>query len=229
MGVDRIAMLKYACRSAPAVRERRALARHYGFKPLDVPTLAGIEFVTDPIIPEAYGGCVRFGSATVLIWRRNCSNSSQGRQDATCSTRMSRLSTPGERWIVLDGRRDPRCVSSQPKSSSPLQRSRCDFAMTRARRSQLAYWREAHRSTLTDGQVHEDMMLMCERFRLVEIFAARRVVNSLHALSFPPPCGEGQGGGIPGVGVMMVEQKTPTWKVPSKLAIQGARGFERIY
>jgi uncharacterized protein YhfF len=36
----------------------------------------------------------------------------------------------------------------------------------------LRYWREAHRSYFGRmGRFSEDMMLMCERFRLVEVFA----------------------------------------------------------
>lgn len=35
----------------------------------------------------------------------------------------------------------------------------------------LDYWRQAHRSHFgRQGKFREDMMLMCERFRLVEIF-----------------------------------------------------------
>jgi uncharacterized protein YhfF len=54
----------------------------------------------------------------------------------------------------------------------------------------LRYWREAHRNYFGRmGRFSEDMMLMCERFRLVEVLANR-------ALSVPSPLvGEGQGGG----------------------------------
>ena len=40
----------------------------------------------------------------------------------------------------------------------------------------LDHWREAHRRYFGRmGRFSEDMMLMCERFRLVEIFADSRV------------------------------------------------------
>ena len=36
----------------------------------------------------------------------------------------------------------------------------------------LQYWRDAHRNYFgRQGKFREDMMLMCERFRLVEVFA----------------------------------------------------------
>jgi uncharacterized protein YhfF len=42
----------------------------------------------------------------------------------------------------------------------------------------LAYWREAHRNYFTRlGRFSDDMMLMCERFRLVEVFADNRVTS----------------------------------------------------
>ena len=42
MGIDRIAMLKYGMRRpAAVVRGDVRWLNHYGFKPLDVPTLAG--------------------------------------------------------------------------------------------------------------------------------------------------------------------------------------------
>jgi uncharacterized protein YhfF len=40
----------------------------------------------------------------------------------------------------------------------------------------LDHWRDAHRRYFTRmGRFSEDMMLMCERFRLVEVFADSRV------------------------------------------------------
>jgi uncharacterized protein YhfF len=42
----------------------------------------------------------------------------------------------------------------------------------------LAYWRGAHREYFgRQGKFSEDMMLMCERFRLVEVFADHRVAS----------------------------------------------------
>ena len=51
----------------------------------------------------------------------------KGIKTATCSTEDEpNTSTPGERWIVLDGRGTPRCVIEIDRGDlSPLQRSRC--------------------------------------------------------------------------------------------------------
>ncbi len=51
----------------------------------------------------------------------------KGIKTATCSTEDEpNTSTPGERWIVLDGRGEPRCVIEFHRGElSPLQRSRC--------------------------------------------------------------------------------------------------------
>ena len=56
--------------------------------------------------------CVPSRSATARSWPTNCSTSScRGVKTATCSTEDEpNTSTPGERWIVLDGRGEPRCV-----------------------------------------------------------------------------------------------------------------------
>ena len=112
---------------------------------------------------------------------------------ATCSTEDEpNTSTPGERWIVLDGRGEPRCVIET------LEVTYCRFDKVDAAFAyeegegdrSLAYWRDAHRGYFgRQGKFSEDMMLMCERFSLVEVFAGR-------TLSVPSPLvGEGQGGG----------------------------------
>ncbi len=99
----------------------------------------------------------------------------KGAKTATCSTEDEpNTSTPGERWIVLDGRDNPRCVIESTEVSY-RRYSDVDEAFAyeegEGDRS-LAYWREAHRQYFGRlGKFSEDMMLMCERFRLVEIFA----------------------------------------------------------
>ena len=162
--------------------------------------------MTDPIIPEAYRGLrsFAFGDSPDLA-DELLELVLKGVKTATCSTEDEpNLSTPGERWIVLDGRGDPRCVI---ESTEVVFRRYSEVDATFAHDEgegdrSLAYWREAHRRYFGRmGRFSEDMMLMCERFRLVEIFAARRGVDSLHALSVPSPLvGEGQGGGIPAWG-----------------------------
>jgi uncharacterized protein YhfF len=98
-----------------------------------------------------------------------------GVKTATCSTEDEpNTSTPGERWIVLDGQGVPRCVIETTEVSY-CRYGEVDAAFAceegEGDRS-LAYWRAAHRRYFTRlGKFSEDMMLMCERFRLVEIFA----------------------------------------------------------
>jgi uncharacterized protein YhfF len=98
----------------------------------------------------------------------------KGLKTATCSTEDEpNISTPGERWIVLDGRGTPRCVI---ESTEVTYRrfgevdERFAYEEGEGDRS-LQYWRDAHRNYFgRQGKFREDMMLMCERFRLVEVF-----------------------------------------------------------
>ena len=99
----------------------------------------------------------------------------KGVKTATCSTEDEpNTSTPGERWIVLDGRGNPRCVI---ESTEVTYRRYGDvdaaFAHDEGEGDRsLSYWRSAHRRYFERlGKFSEDMTLMCERFRLVEIFA----------------------------------------------------------
>jgi uncharacterized protein YhfF len=105
----------------------------------------------------------------------------KGVKTATCSTEDEpNTSKRGERWIVLDGRGNPRCVI---ESTEVVYRRYGDvdaaFAHDEGEGDRsLSYWRDAHRRYFTRlGQFSEDMMLMCERFRLVEIFAESRVAS----------------------------------------------------
>ena len=105
----------------------------------------------------------------------------KGVKTATCSTEDEpNTSTPGERWIVLDGRGEPRCViESTEVTYRRYSEVDANFAYDEGEGDRsLAYWREAHRQYFgRAGKFSEDMMLMCERFRLVEIFAERRVTS----------------------------------------------------
>lgn len=98
----------------------------------------------------------------------------KGIKTATCSTEDEpNTSTPGERWIVLDGRGEPRCVIESTEVTY-LRFGEVDAAFAcdegEGDRS-LQYWRSAHRNYFQrQGKFSEDMVLMCERFRLVEIF-----------------------------------------------------------
>jgi uncharacterized protein YhfF len=103
----------------------------------------------------------------------------RGAKTATCSTEDEpNISKPGERWIVLDGRGDPRCVIETVEVTF-RRYSEVDakFAFDEGEGDRsLAHWRQAHRRYFERlGKFREDMILMCERFRLVEIFADHRV------------------------------------------------------
>ncbi|MEH2505103.1 uncharacterized protein YhfF [Bradyrhizobium sp. AZCC 1578] len=98
----------------------------------------------------------------------------KGVKTATCSTEDEpNTSTPGEQWIVLDGRGEPRCVIETIEVSyRRFPEVDAAFACEEGEGDRsLAYWRQAHRKYFGRlGRFSEDMTLMCERFRLVEVF-----------------------------------------------------------
>jgi uncharacterized protein YhfF len=98
----------------------------------------------------------------------------KGVKIATCSTEDEpNTSAPGERWIVLDGRGEPRCViESTEVTYRRFNEIDAAFAHDEGEGDRsLAYWRGAHRAYFGRlGRFSEDMVLMCERFRLVEVF-----------------------------------------------------------
>lgn len=98
----------------------------------------------------------------------------QGIKTATCSTEDEpNTSAPGERWVVLDGRGEPRCVIETIEVTyRRFNEVDAAFAYEEGEGDRsLAHWREAHRTYFGRlGRFSEDMMLMCERFRLVEVF-----------------------------------------------------------
>ncbi|GLR88309.1 ASCH domain-containing protein [Bradyrhizobium iriomotense] len=98
----------------------------------------------------------------------------KGLKTATCSTEDEpNTSTPGERWVVLDGRGEPRCVIETTEVTyRGFHEVDAAFACDEGEGDRsLAYWRGAHRAYFGRlGRFSEDMMLMCERFRLVEVF-----------------------------------------------------------
>ncbi|XIA67667.1 ASCH domain-containing protein [Bradyrhizobium sp. TZ2] len=103
----------------------------------------------------------------------------KGMKTATCSTEDEpNTSTPGEHWIVLDGRGTPRCVIETTEVSyCRYNQVDAAFAFDEGEGDRsLAYWRQAHRNYFGRlGKFSEGMMLMCERFRLVEVFEDSRV------------------------------------------------------
>jgi uncharacterized protein YhfF len=97
----------------------------------------------------------------------------KGVKTATCSTEDEpNTSTPGERWVVLDGRGNPRCViESVEITYRHYNEVDAAFAFDEGEGDRsLAHWRNAHRTYFSRlGRFSEDMMLMCERFRLIEV------------------------------------------------------------
>jgi uncharacterized protein YhfF len=104
-----------------------------------------------------------------------------GVKTATCSTEDEpNISKPGERWIVRDGSGTPRCVIETVEVSfRRYLEVDAAFAHDEGEGDRsLAYWRSAHRRYFTRlGRFSEDMMLMCERFRLVETFERAEPVS----------------------------------------------------
>jgi uncharacterized protein YhfF len=150
--------------------------------------------VSDPIIPEAYRTLrsFAFGDSADLA-DELLELVLNGVKTATCSTEDEpNISKPGERWIVLDGRGLPRCViESTEVTFRPYREVDAAFARDEGEGDRsLAHWREAHRRYFGRlGKFSEDMMLMCERFRLIEIFADRGAVAIEASALIPPlPC-----------------------------------------
>jgi uncharacterized protein YhfF len=138
--------------------------------------------VSELIIPEAYRALrsFAFGDSPDLA-DELLELVLNGAKTATCSTEDEpNISKPGERWIVLDGRGNPRCVI---ESTEVTYRRYGDvdaaFAFEEGEGDRsLAYWQAAHRRYFgRQRQFSDDMMLMCERFRLVEIIAESRVAS----------------------------------------------------
>jgi uncharacterized protein YhfF len=98
-----------------------------------------------------------------------------GVKTATCSTEDEpNTSSPGECWIVLDGRGQPHCVIETIEVTyRRFGEVDAAFAYEEGEGDRsLQYWRNAHRNYFgRQGKFSEDMMLMCERFRLVEVFS----------------------------------------------------------
>jgi uncharacterized protein YhfF len=132
------------------------------------------------LVPEAYWGLrsFAFGDSPELA-DELLDLVVKGVKTATCSTEDEpNTSTPGERWIVLDRRGTPRCVIETTEVSyRRYNEVDAAFAYDEGEGDRsLAYWREAHRRYFGRlGRFSEDMMLMCERFRLVEVLADQGV------------------------------------------------------
>ena len=127
------------------------------------------------VIPEKYQGLrsFAFGDGPALA-NELLDLVMRGVKTATCSTEDEpNTSTPGEQWIVLDGSGVPRCVIETTEVTY-RRFGEVDGAFAHEEGEgdrSLNYWRQAHRIYFgRQGKFREDMMLMCERFRLVEVF-----------------------------------------------------------
>ena len=126
-------------------------------------------------VPEQYRGLrsFAFGDGPALV-DELLDLVMKGVKTATCSTEDEpNTSTPSERWIVLDGRGEPRCVIETTEVTyRRFGEVDAAFAFEEGEGDRsLDYWRSAHRTYFgRQGKFREDMTLMCERFRLVAVF-----------------------------------------------------------
>ncbi len=99
-----------------------------------------------------------------------------GKKTATCwsATEGQKGTQVGKRWVVLDGSGTPRAVLETVElTQRRFDHVDADFARDEGEDDQtLASWRAAHETYFTrNGCFAPDMMLYCERFRLIEILA----------------------------------------------------------
>jgi uncharacterized protein YhfF len=82
---------------------------------------------------------------------------------------MGKLTEVGKRTVMLDGGGRPCAVlETLELGQGRLEEGEGD--------STLAYWRQAHRDYFSrKNQFTEDMLVWCERFRVVEMIAGRRL------------------------------------------------------
>src|SRR5262249_8407172 len=162
-------------RSAPAVRQRRPLA-----VPLRLQAARGAdargrpELVTRTAVPKQTRALRTFASGDgPELADELLELVIEGVKTAPCSTEGEpNPSRPGERWIVLDGRGEPRCVIETTEIAyRRFGEVDAAFAYEEGEGDRsLQYWRSAHRNYFhRQDKFSEDMVLMCERFRLVEV------------------------------------------------------------
>lgn len=127
-------------------------------------------------IPERYRDCrtFSFGDGPELATEL-AALVVAGRKRATVNTPDAPdCPKVGELWIVLDGDKRPVCVIETlelfPRRFDEIDEA---FAFEEGEDDRtLASWREAHENYFRRlGVFSPDMILLCERFRLVEVFA----------------------------------------------------------
>ena len=96
-----------------------------------------------------------------------------GAKTATCwSVRDGQQTEVGKRMVVTDGAGNPRAViETVALEQKAFNEVGWDFALAEGEGDEcLEEWREEHRAYFTrNGGFAPDMMLWCERFRLIEI------------------------------------------------------------
>ena len=126
-------------------------------------------------VPERYRDCqsFSFGDSPALATELAALVVS-GRKRATVNTpEAPDCPKVGELWIVLDGDKRPVCVIETlelfPRRFDEIDEA---FAFEEGEDDRtLASWREAHEHYFRRlGVFSPDMTLLCERFRLVEVF-----------------------------------------------------------
>lgn len=100
-----------------------------------------------------------------------------GKKTATCGALWQyerdgvAIPATGERSIVLDGANRPRCVIETVEiETKPFDKVDAQFAHDEGEGDQsYAYWRDAHETYFRrQGQFSKDMLVVCERFRVIE-------------------------------------------------------------
>lgn len=104
-----------------------------------------------------------------------------GKKTATCGALWqyeadgTPMPKPGELSVVLDGSKTPRCVIETTEIEiKPFDKVDAQFAHDEGEGDQsYAYWRKAHEAYFRrQGPFSPDMLVVCERFRLIETLPA---------------------------------------------------------
>ena len=87
---------------------------------------------------------------------------------------------PGDCSVLLDGTGRPRCVIECVDSDVvPFDEVEADFAAAEGEGDlSLAHWRKSHKETFErEGYFAPDMLVVCERFKIVERLDFKRVAK----------------------------------------------------
>lgn len=110
----------------------------------------------------------------------------EGKKTATCCSLKQYqdekipMPKPGDRAVILDGAQRPRCVLETVELEvKPFDHIDERFARDEGEGDlSYTYWRSAHVNYFTrQGVFSPDMLTVCERFRLVEVFETEETVR----------------------------------------------------